>query len=381
MGTTVEPDQEEQRGRPPQPVPRRLPALLCVPLVLAGIVVTALVLRPAPAATTDIPPQTERVKRTSLVQTETVDGILGHGDTTALYGHLAGTVTALPTEGSTVRRGQPLYAVEGRPVVLMYGTVAAYRPLRRGVEGADVAAFERNLDQLGYGGFAVDDRYTGRTAEAVERWQDDLGLDETGVVEQGRVVLLPGPVRVDNVAAAVGQPVQRGAVMLHHTATERSVAVDLDVDLVHLAKPGSQVTVSVPGRPDVTGEVASVGTTVRDEDGDGPGSGRNGGGAPITTRNAQPTVAVIVSIADQQALGAISGAPVRVALVAERRDKVLAVPLTALLGLREGGYGVEVVDGSTTRVVAVQIGLFASGMVEVSGGGVTEGTMVGVAPR
>jgi len=51
---------------------------------------------------------------------------------------------------------------------------------------------------------------------------------------------------------------------------------------------------------------------------------------------------------------------------AEHKD-VLTVPIAALVALAEGGYGVEVVDGSTSHYVRVETGLFASGRVEVSG--------------
>jgi membrane fusion protein, multidrug efflux system len=64
--------------------------------------------------------------------------------------------------------------------------------------------------------------------------------------------------------------------------------------------------------------------------------------------------------------------------VTERKD-VLTVPVGALLALAEGGYGLEVVEGSTTRIVAVETGLFADGKVEVSGSGIADGTTVGVA--
>ena len=70
-------------------------------------------------------------------------------------------------------------------------------------------------------------------------------------------------------------------------------------------------------------------------------------------------------------------ATVDVAFTVAEREDVLAVPVAALLALAEGGYGLEVVDGRTTRIVAVQTGLFAGGKVEVSGGGITEGTVVG----
>jgi hypothetical protein len=57
---------------------------------------------------------------------------------------------------------------------------------------------------------------------------------------------------------------------------------------------------------------------------------------------------------------------------------VLTVPAAAPLALAEGGYGVQVVDGDRTRIVAVQTGLFAGGRVEVTGDGLTEGLTVGM---
>jgi multidrug efflux system membrane fusion protein len=57
---------------------------------------------------------------------------------------------------------------------------------------------------------------------------------------------------------------------------------------------------------------------------------------------------------------------------------VLTVPVAALLALSEGGYGVQVVEGTGTRIVAVETGLFADGRVEISGSGIAAGTNVGV---
>jgi hypothetical protein len=56
---------------------------------------------------------------------------------------------------------------------------------------------------------------------------------------------------------------------------------------------------------------------------------------------------------------------------------VLAVPVTALVALSEGGYAVEVqgADG-TTRLIAVETGLFADGTVEVTGSGLEAGMLV-----
>ncbi len=55
----------------------------------------------------------------------------------------------------------------------------------------------------------------------------------------------------------------------------------------------------------------------------------------------------------------------------------MAVPVTALLALSEGGYAVEVDDGDgTTRLVAVDPGLYADNLVEVASAGLQAGDLV-----
>ena len=58
---------------------------------------------------------------------------------------------------------------------------------------------------------------------------------------------------------------------------------------------------------------------------------------------------------------------------------MLAVPVSALVALLEGGYAVQVDDAGQLRYVGVQLGLFANGLVEVSGTGLAEGQKVVVA--
>jgi len=59
---------------------------------------------------------------------------------------------------------------------------------------------------------------------------------------------------------------------------------------------------------------------------------------------------------------------------------VLAVPVSALLALSGGGYGLEVVEPSGVhRLVAVHTGMFAGSLVQVSGAAIVAGTRVVVA--
>ncbi|MGH2824088.1 MAG: peptidoglycan-binding domain-containing protein [Thermoleophilaceae bacterium] len=170
--------------------------------------------------------RTVAVTRQTLVERETVQGTLGYAGTRTVLNRLAGssaddsasddtpsknsgstpddspsagsgTVTALRRPGSVVRRGGVVYRLDGEPVVLMYGSIPTYRDLETGVaEGRDVRQLEENLTSLGFDPGAVDDSFTSTTASAVADWQESAGLPETGSVELGRVVFLPGPRRI-----------------------------------------------------------------------------------------------------------------------------------------------------------------------------------------
>jgi multidrug efflux pump subunit AcrA (membrane-fusion protein) len=60
----------------------------------------------------------------------------------------------------------------------------------------------------------------------------------------------------------------------------------------------------------------------------------------------------------------------------ERARQVLAVPVAALLALAGGGHGVELVDGGSRRIVAVDTGTYADGWVQVTGPELRAGSTV-----
>ncbi|MEQ4305229.1 peptidoglycan-binding domain-containing protein [Plantactinospora sp. B6F1] len=322
---------------------------------------------PGTATASNLPPANAQVTRQTLVDSETADGELGYGETRTLAARRGGTITVVAAAGSRVSRGKPLYSIDNQKVVLLYGGLPAYRTLRSGDSGADVEQFEKNLRALGYDGFTVDDEYTSATAEAVREWQEDLGLDQTGRVELGQVVYATGQVRVDSVEAEVGDVVQPGAGVLGYSGTARVVTVSLDVADQRLAKRGAKVTVTLPDGKEVAGTIAATETIIETE------SGANGGQGEPETK-----IEVTVTAADPKALAGFDSASVDVAFTAAQRENVLTVPVAALLALAEGGYGVEIVEGDATRIVAVQTGLFASGRVEVTGDGLVEGATVGM---
>ncbi|MEQ4725539.1 peptidoglycan-binding protein [Nonomuraea sp. B19D2] len=311
-----------------------------------------------------LPRATTTVTRQTLNDTREADGELGYGPVTSAMARQAGTITWLPDSGATITRGRSLYRVDNKPVMLLYGDVPAYRDLKIGVAGKDVENLERNLSKLGYDGFTVDDEYTYDTYEAVVEWQEDRGLDETGVVELGRVVFAPGKVRVESLESEEGQPAQPGQQVLTYTGTSKVITVQLEAEDQPMAKKGARVEVTLPDGESVRGKVTEVATVIV------PGDGQN---AEPETR-----VEALVSIGTGKSARGLDKASVDVTFTASQRKNVLTVPVAALVALREGGFGLEVIEGGKPSYIAVETGLFAGGRVEVSGDGLSAGMIVGM---
>jgi peptidoglycan hydrolase-like protein with peptidoglycan-binding domain len=337
-------------------------AIGAVGLVAAAVVGAAIGFGDGPAPPSSSGPSlaTTPVTRTTLTQTQQVRGTLGYGAPVTVRGRGSGLITWLPAPGAVIRRGKPVYKADNRPVSLFYGSLPLYRQLDTGDTGDDVKEVERNLAALGYTGFTVDTSYTWATAGAVREWQQDTGLTQTGVLDPADVVLTPGKLRVASLPAHLGDPAT--GPTFTYTGTSRMVRIALDAALQGLAKPGAAATVTLPDGRTVDATVKTVGSVAT-------------AGA---TENDPATLEVTVTMGSQTALGALDVAPVNVKLVSASVKNVLAVPVVALVALTDGGYGVQVVTGTTSRYVHVQLGMFANGRVQITGEGIARGTRVGV---
>ncbi len=329
--------------------------VLAVLGVGTAVAVTRLGNRPAAAAEPPDPPATATVTRTDLVEKEVLTGELGYGTALTLNGRRPGTVTALPKQGAVLDRGDVVYEVDAKPVVLFRGTLPLYRPVKKGMtDGPDVRLVEENLRDLGFSGFGTpDEEFTADTAAAIEDWQESLGVDETGAVELGDVVVVPGRIRVATLTAALGG--EATGPILDYTGTLRSVTAALEASQQDLAPVGTKVTLTVGGKQ-VPGTVTAVAQA--------PAADRPDEDAGYTAT---------IAIGDMKAVGAADSGSVEVVVTTGSREGVLAVPVGALLALAEGGYAVELPSG---KLVPVSTGLFADGLVEVSGDGLTEGMKV-----
>jgi multidrug efflux pump subunit AcrA (membrane-fusion protein) len=103
---------------------------------------------------------------------------------------------------------------------------------------------------------------------------------------------------------------------------------------------------------------------------------------PAADTGKDSTLAVTVtSDLDDALKSLVDGTTVRVTFTKTVAAKVLLVPVTALVALPDGGYGVQKAgaDG-TTSTVKVTPGRFSATMVEVADGDLVEGDKVVVTP-
>jgi multidrug efflux system membrane fusion protein len=169
---------------------------------------------------------------------------------------------------------------------------------------------------------------------------------------------------VDAYKAKLSDSVGQGTPVLTYTGTAQVVSVELPFDYRQLARRGATVIVKLPNDKTVPGKVTDSVTVIKP--------------ASSAQDTATTVVDVSVTVNDPKALAGLETVTLDVAFPASQRKDVLTVPVAALLALSEGGYGVQLVEGSSTRLIAVETGLFAGGRVEISGNGVTDGATVGM---
>jgi multidrug efflux system membrane fusion protein len=271
----------------------------------------------------------------------------------------SGTFTWIAAEGAIIGQGEVLYRVDNHPTLLLHGEVPAYRALSSGDRGADVAQLQAALIELG---FATDDLAVGEfddaTLKAVLAWQLSNGAHPDGVVNLGEVVFLPDSLRVGEVVSSTGDTAMNGSPVIMTSASSTFVTVELATTDQSLVEVGDTVEVELPDETVVDATVTSIGTVAQ------------------TSQSGESFFEMVVTVNDTEATTGLDEAPVDVDIVSDSAGGVYAVPVTALLALAEGGYAVEVVDNGTTYLVGVETGLFADGLVEVSGNGLSAGLLV-----
>lgn len=343
--------------------------VLVAVIVTGGVAVMSNAMQATPT-TPEPPANTATVEKGTLTARVSLAGTLTYrarsdGSPYAVIDQTSGTATWLPAVGQVIEQGQVIYRVDDNPVMLLYGSIPAYRTLSAGITGADVTELNADLVALGYATAAEipagTDTFTSATATALKKLQATLGLSQTGTLTLGQAVFEPVAVRVTTLSATLGGPLQAGHPVLQGTSTTRVVTIALDAAQQSEVKVGDHVIITLPDNSTTPGMVTSVGTVATTQPASNGGGG-NGRSAPTVSVEVQPT--------DPAATGRLDQAPVQVEITSKVVNGVLSVPVTALVGKSGGGFAVELVRPDGQReLVGVQLGLFdtAGGQVEVAG--------------
>jgi hypothetical protein len=319
----------------------------------------------------------------SAVKTATVDrgtlsdmvsryGILSYrarsdGSPYGVINRAGGTYTALPSAGDKVDCGAVLYRVSNHPVLLLCGSMPAYRSLSEGASGPDVAALNADLVHLRYATRTQLDPsshdFSFATAAALKKLQSKLGEDQTGSLALGQAVFLPESVRIARVTGELGGSAQPGMEVAQATSDTLEVEVNLDPSQQREVKKGDRAQITLPDNTSVAGTVDRLGRVA--QTGQDP--------------NAGATIPAYISLDHPQQARSLDQAPVQVGITTKGVVNALSVPVTAIVGRSGGGFAVEVVRPNGRReLVAVKLGLFdsAGGRVQIAKGALHEGEQV-----
>jgi peptidoglycan hydrolase-like protein with peptidoglycan-binding domain len=293
------------------------------------------------------------VARKDFVEETEVDGTLGFGASETLPNLASGVLTWLPQPGDIVEVGDTLFEVNARPVILVTGKRPYHRTLdSRSSDGPDVEQLEQFLTDAGFAdesNLTVDRDFTSSTANAIERWEASLGLEETGSLPLGTLVVRSAGFRIEAVNASLGQQINGGSVLVV-TSTERLVTVPLDTGLTGLLTEGQIVDVELPDESVVPGTVTFV-SDIAVTEGQGP----------------QATSYLEVEIVLDGEGSAFDQSPVTIRVEEILEEDATVVPIASLLALAEGGYAVEVVTEQGAVLVGIRLGTFLDNEVAITG--------------
>tara|TARA_B100000586_G_scaffold114144_1_gene82241 strand:- start:1411 stop:2925 length:1515 start_codon:yes stop_codon:yes gene_type:complete len=123
---------------------------------------------------------TVKVQRGDLEKKEEYNGTIRQVDKSSIRSSLTGVVTYLPEEGSVINFGQVLYSVDGKPVVLLEGSIPFYRTLDlTSKDGPDIKQLEQSLIDMGYAqdSFVADETFDEETSDMLNSLYIDYGIE------------------------------------------------------------------------------------------------------------------------------------------------------------------------------------------------------------
>ena len=229
------------------------------------------------------------------------------GSPYAVINQARGIYTELPEDGDKVGCGGVLYRVDDKPVLLLCGTVPAYRALHAGDAGQDVRQLNRNLHaRLRRRRSTVHLRRPRRRSRSSSATR---ALQVTGALALGDAVFLPESVRIAKVTGELGGSARPGAPVLQATSDTLEVQVNLDPSQQGEVKKGDRAQITLPGNTSVTGRV------------DGFGQSRRRSLPDRTASAGDATIPAYISLDDPAKARGLDQAPVQVDITTKGVDE------------------------------------------------------------
>ncbi len=170
----------------------------------------------------------------------------------------SGIITDVVSASGIFHGGDVVLRINERPMVVIPGSVPAFREMTVGTRGRDVAALQAYLAELGYEVDDVVDAYTPVTAAAVRAWQGALGVPATSNVPLGDVLIvdplaLQAPLRWTD-AVDIGVPLTPGTAILERLSASPKLTVEFGGSPPAQLETGIQGVATFPSgqRRDVT---------------------------------------------------------------------------------------------------------------------------------
>ena len=310
------------------------------------------------------PTTTVAIERRDLNVTESATGELASSSEQALTTIGSGTITTAAEVGATIDRGGQIARVDDVPTTILFGNQPVWRAFKSSMtDGTDVLQLEMNLRALGFDpkSMTLDDHFDSDTGAAIKAWETSLGAAEPDdVLDAGQVIFAPTALQVTAAVAAgtrlapgaelaTVRPIDGSGLKLIFTVTEEAERY----------QPGQQVSIVLTDESEHPATITSFERVAST-------GGQLGGGGQ--------TASFTVTATPDQEAGGLTAGPVSVEIPTDSATGALAVPSRALVAVTEGGQAVRLAQGD--RLVAVNVGVFSDGWVEITGDEIAEGTMV-----
>ncbi len=291
-----------------------------------------------PSIDTDMVP----VVRQDVVETQKAQASVGFGTSITLPVDLEGLVTWAPLPLTTLKSGDVLVEVGGRPVFFVVGESPLYRPLRlvgrwevdeAGTrlgqqKGADVAQLQQYLLDLGFddkGRMTLDEVFGLSTQRAVKDWQKSVGHPATGIVDSSQIVFMTSEVLLQT-EYRVGQ----SFTPIEVTGTGTVLTVTGSTTLRDFFPVGA--TIDVSSQPPTTG-VVTRSSRISDQEG------------------VRQLIEISVDGVNPDELGQ----SIEVVGSLTQATDVLSIPVRALLAKSDGTWRVEVDSGGAISRIDVEL--------------------------